>query len=61
MKMKEEIELMELWMKEVQGFYDVRASHKYKLSLQMRLVIEGWLEVVDVQVKVDSMAAASFS
>ena len=29
MKMKEEKELMELWMKEVQGFYDMRASRKY--------------------------------
>ena len=29
MKMKEEKELMELWMKEVQGFYDMRASRNY--------------------------------
>ena len=31
--MQEEMELMELWMEEVQGFDDMRASHKYLLSM----------------------------
>ena len=39
----------------------MRASHKDLLSVQKRMVIEGWLTVVDIQVKVDSMAAASSS
>ena len=37
----------------------MRASHTDLLSLQKRMVIEGWLALADVQIKVDSMAAAS--
>ena len=31
--MQEEMELMELWMEEVQRFDDMRASHKYLQSM----------------------------
>ena len=61
MKMEEEIELMELWIKEVRGFDDMRASHKDLLSVQKRMAVEVLLAVVDVQVKADSMVAASSS
>ena len=61
MKMEEEIELMELWIEEVRGFDDMRASHKDLLSVQKRMVVEVLLAVVDVQVKADSMVAASSS
>ena len=42
MKMEDEMELMELWMKEVQVFDDMRASHKDLLSVQTRMVIHEW-------------------
>lgn len=42
MKMEDEMELMKLWMKEVQGFDDMRASHKDLLSVQTRMVIDEW-------------------
>ena len=61
MKMEEEIELMELWIEEVRGFDDMTASHKDLLSVQKRMVVEVLLAVVDVQVKADSMVAASSS
>ena len=50
MKIKEEMELNELWMEEVWGINDMRASRKDLLSVQ-KMVIEGWLAVVDIQVK----------
>ena len=59
MKMEEEMESMELWIEEVQGFDDTRASHKDLLSVQKRMVTEGWLALVDALVKSDSMAGAS--
>ena len=37
------------------------ASHKDLLSVQKRMVVEVLLAVVDVQVKADSMVAASSS
>ena len=37
----------------------MRASNNDLLSVQKRMVIEGWLALVDVQVKADFMAAAS--
>ena len=61
MKMEEVMELMELWIGVVQGFDNIRALHKDLLSVQKRLVIEGWLVLVDVQVEDDSMTAASSS
>ena len=61
MKMEEKMELMEVWIEEARGFDDMRASHKDFLSVQKRMVIEGWLAVVEVQVKADSMAGASSS
>ena len=35
------------------------ASHKDLLSVQKRMVADGWLALVDVRVKSDSIAAAS--
>ena len=61
MKMEDGIELMELWIEKVRRLDDMRASHKDLLSVQNRIVIEGWLTLVDVQIKADSMASASFS
>ena len=58
MKMEEKIELMELWTEEVRGFDDMRASQKNLLFVQKRMVIEGRLALVDVQVKAQSTAAA---
>ena len=58
MKMEEEMELMEVWIGEVQGYDDMSGSHKDLLSVQKRMVIVGWLALVDVQVKADSMAVA---
>ena len=51
------MELMELWIEKVQGFDDMRASHKDLLSMQKRMRIEEWLALVDVQVKAECMAA----
>ena len=39
----------------------MRASHKDLLSVQKKMVIEGWLALKDLQVKANSMAAASSS
>ena len=36
----------------------MRASQKNLLFVQKRMVIEGWLALVDVQVKAQSTAAA---
>ena len=59
--MEEEMELMELWIEEVRGFDDTRVvSHKDLLPPQKRMVDERWLALVDVQVKANPMAAASF-
>ena len=46
-------------MKDIRGFDDRSVSHRDLLSVQIRMVVDGWLAVVDVYVKVDSMAAAS--
>ena len=51
MEMEEELELMELWIKQVQGFDDIRASHND----------EGWFALVNNQDNADSMAATSIS
>ena len=53
------MELIQLWIEEVWGFYDMRASHKDLLSLKKWMVLEGWLSLVDVQIEADSIAAAS--
>ena len=55
-KIEEEVKLMELWIEEVRGFDDMTASLNDILSVQKRMVIKGWLLLVDVQVKADSMA-----
>ena len=61
MKMEDDMELMELWIEEVHGFDEMRASHNDVLSMQKSTEIEGWLVLVDVQGNADSMAAASSS
>ena len=61
MKMEDDVELMELWIENVRGWNEVRASHKDLLSVQKSMEIEGWLTLVDVQDIADSMAAASSS
>ena len=58
MKIEEEVKLMELWIEEVRGFDDMTASLNDILSVQKRMVIKGWLLLVDVQVKAGSMAVA---
>ena len=40
MKMEDEMELMELWMENVRGWDEMRASHKDLLYVQKSLVIE---------------------
>ena len=59
--MEGEMELMELWMENVRGWDEMRASHKDLLSVQKSMDIEGWLALVSVQDSADSMAAASSS
>ena len=58
---KEEMELMELWLENVQGWNEMRASHKDLLPLEKSMVIEGWLALVSVHESADSMTAASSS
>ena len=59
--MEDEMELMELWIENVLGWDEMRASHKDLLSVQKSMEIEGWLALADVQDSADSMAAASSS
>ena len=40
MKIENEMELMELWMKDVQGWDEMRASHEELLFVQKSMVIE---------------------
>ena len=61
MQMEDKIELMALWIEEVQGFDEMRASHNDLLFVQKSMEIEGWLVLVDIQGNVDSMVAASSS
>ena len=53
------MELMELWIENVQGWDEMRASYKDLRSVQKSMEIEGWLLLVDVQDSADSMATAS--
>ena len=39
-KIKDKMELMELWMENVQGWDEMRASHRDLLSVQKNTVIE---------------------
>ena len=39
-KIEDEMELMELWMENVRGWDEMRASHKELLSVQKNTVIE---------------------
>ena len=40
MKMEDKMELIELWMENVRGWDEMRASHKDLLSVQKSMVIE---------------------
>ena len=55
------MELMELWIENVGGWDEMRASHKDLLSVQKNMKIEGWLALADVQDSADFLAAASSS
>ena len=55
------MELMELWIENVQGFNAMWASHKDLLSVQKSMEIKRWLALVNVQDNADSMAAVSSS
>ena len=59
MKMEDEMELMKLWIEEVRGFDQMRASRNDLLSVQRSIVVEERLALVDAQDNADSMAAAS--
>ena len=60
-KIEDEMELMELWMENVQGWDEMRASQKDLLPVQKSTVIKSWLALVSVQDSANSMAAASSS
>ena len=57
--MEEEMELIYSWIEDIYGLDDRSASHRDLLSVQIRMVIDGWLAVVDAHDKDDSMATAS--
>ena len=48
-------------MEEIRGFDEIGASHNDLLSMQKSMEFEGWLALVDVHDKADSIAAASSS
>ena len=43
----------------MRGFDGINTSRRDLVFVQMSMVIEGWLALVDVHVKVNSMAAVS--
>ena len=55
MKMEDEMELMELWMENVRGWDEMRASYKDLLSVQKGMETEGWLALISVQDSADSL------
>ena len=61
MKMEDDMDLMELWIENVLGLDEMRASHKDLLSVQKSTEIEQWLALVDVQDNADFVAAAASS
>lgn len=54
-------ELIDSWMKDVQGFDDKSASLRDLLYVQIKMVDDSWFAGVDVHIKTDSRAAASSS
>ena len=60
-KMEGDMEVMELWIENVQEWDEMRALHKDLLSVQKSMENEGWLALVEVQDSTDSMEAASSS
>ena len=61
MKMEDDMEVMKLWIENVQEWDEMRALHKDLLSVQKSMENEGWLALVEVQDSTDSMKAASSS
>ena len=61
MKMEGDMEVMKLWIENVQEWDEMRALHKDLLSVQKSMENEGWLALVEVQDSTDSMEAASSS
>ena len=61
MKMEDDMEVMKLWIENVQEWDEMRALHKDLLSVQNSMENEGWLALVEVQDSTDSMKAASSS
>ena len=59
--MEDDIELMELWIENVRGWDEMRASRKDVLSVHKSMEIEGWLALVDFQDSADSKATVSSS
>ena len=58
MKIGNDMELMELWVENVEGWNEMRASHKELRSVPKSMEIGEWLPLVDVQDSADSMATA---
>ena len=58
MKIGNDIELIELWVENVQGWDEMRASHKDLRSVPKSMEIGEWLPLVDVQDGANSMATA---
>ena len=56
MKMGEVMKLIVSWIvEEMHGFDDRSALHRHLLSVQMRMVIDGWFALVNVYVGADTM------
>ena len=51
---------MDSWLEDVRVFNDRSASHGDLLSVQIRMVNDGWLAVADFDAKTNSMAAITF-
>ena len=61
MKMEGDMEVMELWIENVQEWDEMRALHKDLLSVQKSMENEGWLALVEVQDSTDSMSMKAAS
>ena len=61
MKMEGDMEVMKLWIENVQEWDEMRALHKDLLSVQKSMENEGWLALVEVQDSTDSMSMKAAS
>ena len=48
MKLEYDMKLMELWIQNVQGWEEMRASHTDLMSVHKSMEYEGWLALVEV-------------